>query len=278
MKNRNKLLKIATLMRSSLNVDNTFFKQKKLALENDFDILSISETWFNSSLTNASVEIPGYRIFRLDRIGNTGAGVCAYVKSVLKAEVLNDLTGITESGLHKLVCIIYRPPEIGVACLENELMPKYIQALSLNRDIVVTGDLNCDLLSENLKGDALRSFCAIVNVTQLIYKPTRVTETSRSLLDIIMVSDPALAKVSGVLEVTIRDHFLVFVDINRKSPKQAPTYVVTRSFRTKLTSLQQTSPISRGILLTLGIQLMIGSMRSMTCFWLAWKTMPLLGQ
>ena len=38
-----------------------------------------------------------------------------------------------------------------------------------------------------------------------------------------MVSDPGL--------VTISDHFLVFVDINQKSPKQAPTYVVTRSFR-----------------------------------------------
>ena len=67
--------------------------------------------------------------------------------------------------------------------------------------------------------------------TQFIDKLTRVTETSRSLLDIIMVSDPALAKVSGVLEVTISDNFLVFVDINIKSPEQAPTYVVTRSFR-----------------------------------------------
>ena len=46
-----------------------------------------------------------------------------------------------------------------------------------------------------------------------------------------MVSHPALAKLSGVLEVTISDHFFVFVDINLKSPKQAPTYVVTRSFR-----------------------------------------------
>ena len=195
-------------------------------------------------MINASVENPGYRIFRLDLIGKTGTGVCAYVKSVLKVEVLKDLTGITESGLHQLwiqvqnkklfsllVCIIYRPHDIGVACLENELMPKYIQALSLNRDIVVTGDLNCHLLSENPRRDALRSFCATVNVTQLIDKPTRVTETSRSLLDIIMVSHPALAKLSGVLEVTISDHFFVFVDINLKSPKQAPTYVVTRSFR-----------------------------------------------
>ena len=149
-------------MRNSLNVDSSFFQTKELALENDFNILSIS--WVNSSVTNASVEIPGYRILRLDRIGNTGTDVCTYVKSVLKAEVLKDLTGTTESGLHQLwiqvqnkklrsllVCIIYRPPEIGVACLENELMPKYIQALSLNRVIVVTGDLNCDLLSETLQ-------------------------------------------------------------------------------------------------------------------------------
>ena len=242
--NQNKVLKITRLNAELLKCRQHFFQTKELALENDLDILSISETWLNSSVTNASVEISGYRFFRLDRIGKTGAGVCVYVKSVLKVEVLTDLTGITESGLHQLwiqvqnkklrsllVCIIYRPHEIVVACLENELIPKYTQALSLNRDIGVTGDLNCHLLSENPRGDALRSFCATVNVTQLIDKPTRVTETSRSLLDIIMISDPALAKVSGVLGVTISDHFLVFVDINLKSPKQAPTYVVTRSFK-----------------------------------------------
>ena len=74
----------------------------ELALENDFDILSISETWFNSSVTNASVRISGYRIFRFDRIGKTGAGVCAYVTSALNVTVLKDLTRITESGLHQL--------------------------------------------------------------------------------------------------------------------------------------------------------------------------------
>ena len=62
-----------------------------------------------------------------------------------------------------------------------------------------------------------------------------------------MLSDPTLAKVSGVLEVNISDHFLVFVDINLKSPKQAPTYVVTRSFGNyKADQLQPTSPYPVG--------------------------------
>ena len=130
-----------------------------------------------------------------------------------------------------LVCIVYRPPEVGIACLENELLPKYIEALSRNKDIVLTGDLNCDLLSNNPRGEALLSFCATVNATQLIDKPTRVIENSRSLLDVILVSDPVLVKSSGVLEITISDHFLVYVVINLRSPKQAPTYIVTRTFR-----------------------------------------------
>ena len=35
---------------------------------------------------------------------------------------------------------------------------------------------------------------------------------------------------SSIRKVTISDHFLDFTDINLKSPKQAPTYVVTSSF------------------------------------------------
>ena len=58
-----------------------------------------------------------------------------------------------------------------------------------------------------------------------------MTESSRSLLDIILVSDPVLVKSSGVVEITISDHYLVHVVINLWPPKQAPTYIVTRSFR-----------------------------------------------
>lgn len=49
-------------------------------------------------------------------------------------------------------------------------MPEYIQALSLNRDIVPAGDLNCDLWSPNPRGEALKSFYTAVNATQLINK------------------------------------------------------------------------------------------------------------
>ena len=52
--------------------------------------MTFSETWFNSSVTNASVELEGYKLYRLDRLGKIGADVCAHIKITLKAELLID--------------------------------------------------------------------------------------------------------------------------------------------------------------------------------------------
>ena len=128
-------------------------------------------------------------------------------------------------------CALFTDPRIGLSCLENELIPTYVKALSRNKDIVLTGDANCDLLLKTTRGDALRSFCASVNVHKLIDRPSRVTMTSRSLLDIVMLSKKDIVKTSGVLDLTIGDHNLVYVFLNMKVPKPPPIYFTTRSFK-----------------------------------------------
>ena len=79
-RNNNKQLEIAHLNAESLKCGHHFHEIKEMALQKSFDILTFSETWFNSTTTNASVEIDGYSIYRLDRLRKIGAGVCAYVK------------------------------------------------------------------------------------------------------------------------------------------------------------------------------------------------------
>ena len=91
---QSKQLEIAHLNAESLKCRQHFHEVKEMGLDKKFDILTISETWFNSTNTNASVEIDGYRIYRLDRLGKAGAGVCAYVKNGFKVNVLKDLSGI----------------------------------------------------------------------------------------------------------------------------------------------------------------------------------------
>ena len=78
---------------------------------------------------NAEVEIEGYKIFRLDRKDKRGGGVCAYIRSPLKAQILKDLSGTSTTWFQQLwvqvqykkirsfvICAVYRPPDCHVSC------------------------------------------------------------------------------------------------------------------------------------------------------------------
>ena len=95
----------------------------------------------------------------------------------------------------------------------------------------MVGDLNCDLLVSSSKSRTLNNLCTSLNMKQLITQPTRVTETSKSLIDIIFTSNPAIIVHSGIVETHISDHFLVFAAFNLRMPKPPAAYVVARTYK-----------------------------------------------
>ena len=95
----------------------------------------------------------------------------------------------------------------------------------------MVGDLNCDLLVSSSKSRTLNNLCTSRNMKQLITQPTRVTETSKSLIDIIFTSNPAIIVHSGIVETHISDHFLVFAAFNLRMPKPPAAYVVARTYK-----------------------------------------------
>ena len=126
---QNKRISIIHLNAQSLKNRAHFSEVKELAHAHDFDIFAVSETWFDTTVTNASVHIEGYNIYRLDRLKKSGGGVCAYIKSNLKTKVLKDLSVKSPSGLHQswlqiqhkntkslIICIVYRQPDIPTSC------------------------------------------------------------------------------------------------------------------------------------------------------------------
>ena len=70
-----------------------------------------------------------------------------------------------------------------------------------------------------------------LNIKQLITEPTRVTPTSETLIDVIMTSNSALVTDSGVVETHISNHYLVHAELNFKTPKPLPTYVISKSYK-----------------------------------------------
>ena len=62
------------------------------------------------------------------------------------------------------------------------------------------------------------------DLTQLIKEPTRITDSARTLIDLIMVNNEHRIVKSGVVPVPLSDHYLVFCIIkvgvlNKSKPR-----------------------------------------------------------
>ena len=55
-------------------------------LNNNVDLVAISETWFTKHIPDSCVEINDYSIIRKDRSNRKGAGVCFYIKNGINFE------------------------------------------------------------------------------------------------------------------------------------------------------------------------------------------------
>ncbi len=172
-------------------------------------------------------------------------GVCIYVRNNFKRKRLKDLSYISTSGFHQLwiqiqvnknksiiVCVSYRPPDCPVTCIREELKPTYTEAFLLGKQIVVMGDLNCNLLkTASLEAKMLVDTCIELNLVQLIKDPTRITPRTTSLLDVIMTSSYSNVKNSGVIDTGISDHCLIYCTIKLKINKPQCHYLNTRSYK-----------------------------------------------
>ena len=94
-----------------------------------------------------------------------------------------------------IVCTTYRPPNTPLSYLDSDLTENFIYASSFNVPIYLLGDLNYRLEdSNNPEAKALINFCRSYNLSILITMPTQVTETSKSILDVILASDTNKSK------------------------------------------------------------------------------------
>ena len=125
-------LKLIHLNIRSVRNDAHLHQLKEFSKLNSIDVLTISESWLNSTVTNKEIEIDGYRLHRLDRVYKKGGGVCTYVRKEIKSFVVKELTQISDSSFHQLwinvqvkksksllVCTSYRPPDCPLACFED---------------------------------------------------------------------------------------------------------------------------------------------------------------
>ena len=214
----------------------------KVYLEKEpFDVLSINETRLNETITTNMVSIPGYDNIAKNR-NRDGGGVAIYHRSILNVIDRDDLVPADVEAVCLeiikpkcnpiLIASIYRPPNSKIELLDS------IEVLFQNfdneqKELIIVGVLNCDLLQRNLSNHTKR-FNDIVNLfqlTQLIDHPTRITDKTASLLDVAIVNSPKKISHSGVLHVGISDHSLIYICRKISFSFNNSKYVESRNFK-----------------------------------------------
>ena len=208
-----------------------------MLIERNIDILCISETWLTANIPDSFIHISQYNIYRCDK--DRGGGVCIYVRENLKVTQINLNIPRTE-GIEDLwisvqcrklpsiiVGCIYRHPHSPNASFEY-LLQSFRSICLKNKPFFLLGDLNDDQLIPNSK---LYQAIKMSKLKQLISKPTRITNSSSTLLDVIITNMPERVIETEVSPTEIADHELISLSINITKPKLAPVIKTTRCFK-----------------------------------------------
>lgn len=236
-------LKLAHLnVRSLKSIRNNTIDQVRSLLEGQsIDVFAVSETWLNSEVSDAEVSIDGYTLYRKDR-GSRGGGVAIYIKSSISHNLCVELTNDSDIEavwlLVKLahrkpfkVCCVYRPPSAGEDYFEHMLLN--FEAAMADHEVVIMGDLNYNyVLDDTLASNPAHFLELLLNCSQLIHEPTRVTYSSATTIDLVYTSMPDCHTSSGVVECTISDHYMTYTVLQHPSKERAaPKYVTLRDYK-----------------------------------------------
>ena len=215
------------------NVQSIHNKLDLLTAElSEFDILAFTETWLHPNISMNELQIPTYQTpERKDRANDPHGGILIYIKDTIHYRRRQDLEPvgiectwieITLRNKHILFGVFYRPPNssnIYHSMIEDSLNLALDTAIN---EIIVTCDFNYNVLSEQTNRKIL-SMSQQFSLHQCISEPTHFTETSSSLIDIILVSNKNSIILSGIgdpfLSQDTRYHCPVFGIMNFTKPK-----------------------------------------------------------
>ena len=215
-----------------------------MAHEHSPDIFGMCETFLTSSVSDDQMAVDGFDLMRKDRSdtqNKAGGGVILYYRKSINCkrkcdiEISNIETLWAEITLPNakpfLICSVYRPPSSTsdwIDLFEEELSIAQTPGL----EVIIMGDFNLDL-SMNTNRKWL-NLIELFDLSQLISQPTRVTETSSTIIDHGYTSHPENISESFVSHYSISDHFPVCFSrkINNKISKSDHITTSYRSFKT----------------------------------------------
>jgi hypothetical protein len=225
-KRKNHALRLGLLNARSLNTGSD--ELLVMVQNNSPDILAINETWLKTGEECLAPVIPDYKFLYRARQGKRGGGAGFYVRSGLQIRIRSHPASSLEQlwlevqlpGATMAIGTAYRPETVPVSDALDAISES-LNTMANCKYTCVLGDLNIDLnLSESVNTKEFMNFCIQHNLEQVVKEPTRITDSTGTLLDVVMTD--CVSRCRGVQVIhnpCLSDHATIIVDLNIKKPK-----------------------------------------------------------
>ncbi|XP_077264820.1 uncharacterized protein LOC143898898 [Temnothorax americanus] len=204
-------------------------------------IISVSETWLNADISDNLVALDGYFLVRHDREGRRGEGVACYVHNALKVKVIAVSAKVENAPEYIIVDIrlpndeavlyasVYRRPK---GLLLHDFEDAITGVMHLYKNVIIGGDLYCNLLSNNYEAGYLRELMSSMSMTIVPSGATHHTATSDSWLDVLAVDDSNKVQAFVKSECPfIAGHDLIELTLSLRTGIDLERTVSRRSYR-----------------------------------------------
>jgi len=221
------------------NLDKLLLLLSRLSLK--FSVICVTETWSNDDNVNC-LKIPGYNSYIKSRKDRVGGGVAVYIDEDLSFFPRSDLdllefntmefafVQITDNCKNKIVVgSVYRPPGNDLKLFIDDY-DKLLDKLYKGKcKLYIAGDFNVNLLNHDCHIDTEHFINSVYAHHQypVILRPTRVCQTTSTLIDNIFVDTLDEAYCAGLLISDISDHLPIFyISTTQTSSAVKPKYIV----------------------------------------------------
>ena len=214
----------------------------KSPVNSALQLFGLSETKLKCHKPTNFFRIDGFQMpFRKDNVSNGGGGIMVYVKNGINAKRRDDLETndiqcvwleITPDwGKSFRIGNMYRPPNSKVE-FNDKFENFIIYVMREEKEIILMGDFNKDLFNKEI-GTEWINFTTSLGLGQLISIPTRVTETSSTLIDHIYTNREENILRVHVGKFSLSDHYAIFGNrkLNSQLRNKKHHTITYRSFR-----------------------------------------------
>ena len=189
-----------------------------------FDIIALSETWFNENTCTEIFSLNGYNLYTCNRKNKRGGGVLLFVSNKYSCvNIVENMTLAIDNCLEIITVELelYKTKKVSIGCLYrapntdienfNLELYKYLKLVA-NKTFYICGDYNLDLLKveNNVDTDTFVNNLFSFGFYPIINKPSRITSHSATLIDNIFSNDIKRSINSGLIITDISDHLPIF--------------------------------------------------------------------